>query len=224
MAVVDTKIPDHSIWSTELDKYVSENGLVNYSAWKENQDKLNHYLQQLSGPLPLSNWSQNVQLAYWLNLYNAYTIKLVLEHYPMDSVTELFDGMPWSEPWIELGDSLYSLDQIQLEIRKQFNEPRTHFALNNATKSSPPLLREAYIPERLGEQLNAQAECFISNSSLNQFTDSTAILSPIFRLYKGEFKPDILTYLKKYLPDTQMDHLTIQFFELDMAINEQPAK
>ena len=73
-------LPDHSVWSAELKKYVSADGKVNYRDWANNQAALDGYLAQLAGTQPLSNWSTNVQLAYWINVYNAYTVKLVLQH------------------------------------------------------------------------------------------------------------------------------------------------
>jgi hypothetical protein len=224
LAAADARIPDHSIWSMELDKYVSDEGLIDYKEWKAHQDNLDKYLQQLSLPLPLSNWSQNVQLAYWINLYNAYTVKLVLQHYPIQSVNDIFDGHPRHHAWITLGENQYSLENIELEIRKQFNDPRVHFALNQAIKSSPPQIREAYIPDRLSEQLDAQTECFIRNTAYNHFTDTAAVLSPLFEVYKSDFKPSLPDFLKKYLPENNLDHVSIKYFEMDWTLNAQPTK
>lgn len=215
------KIPDHIIWTVELDKYVSSDGLVDYQSWQQNQDNLDSYLQLLSVPLPLSNWSQNVQLAYWINIHNAYTIKLVLQHYPINSLTELFDGKPWSEVWISLGEKEYSLEQIQNETRHQFNEPRAHFALNHGTNDSAPLLNEAYSPDQLNEQLEFQTKRFINNSSFNNTSDSTAILSPIFARYEADFKPDILSFIKDYIIDTTVKNVRMEFLARDATINKQ---
>ncbi len=215
-----TRIPDHEIWTKELEKFVSVDGLINYTEWKDHQENLDKYLQQLSKPLPLSNWSQNVQLAYWINLHNAYTVKLVLQHYPIQSLHELNEGDPWSAKWISIGDTQYSLEQIQWEIRSQYNDPRVNFALNKGTKSSAPILKEAYIPERLGEQLNAQTESFINNDAYNQFSESSAKLSPIFNLYKTDFKPDPLTFVRKYLVYTIATPESIDYFAFDWTLND----
>lgn len=220
LADSNIRIPDHAIWSAELEKYVSEDGLVNYTLWGENQANLDKYLRQVSKPLPLSNWSQNVQLAYWINIYNAYTIKLVLQHYPIESITDLYDGQPKNEPWIVIGEDHFSLQQIEDEIRRQFNDPRAHFALNHATKTSAPLLHEAYLPDRMDHQLNEQTECFLNNPAYNQIHGSRALLSPIFHLYEVDFKPDIPTYLKKYFPSLTEKKLKIEFFEVDVSIND----
>ncbi len=219
--VTVTRIPDHTLWTTELKKYVTNDGLVNYKAWKEDQDNLDDYLRKLSGPLPLSNWSQNVQLAYWINLYNAYTIKLVLQNYPLTSIMDLYNGKPQDEVWILLNEQKYSLGQIENEILFQFNDARIHFTLNHASKTSAPLLMEAYVPEQLNLQLHTQTERFINNKRYNVVKDTHTLLSPIFMTYTTDFKPDLRSYLKAYLDEPIADSVHLDFFDIDWALNEQ---
>ena len=88
--ILNPPLPDHSVWSAELKKYVSADGKVNYRVWANNQTALDGYLAQLAGTQPLSNWSTNVQLAYWINVYNAYTVKLVLQHYPVQTIKDIY--------------------------------------------------------------------------------------------------------------------------------------
>src|SRR6185503_8950236 len=134
-------IPDHHRWSIELKKHVSIDGIVNYEVWSKDTRGIDQYLLQLSTNPVQNDWSKNERLAYWINAYNAFTIKLVLDHYPINSIRDLNEVNPWDEVWIKLGNTTYSLNQIENEIiRKQFNDPRIHFALNCASISCPPLL------------------------------------------------------------------------------------
>ncbi len=213
------KIPDHTLWTSELRKYVSDEGEVDYSVWKENQENLDIYLSLLSGPLPLSNWSQNVQLAYWINLYNAYTIKLVLNHYPINSLQEVFAGQPFQVTWIKIDTVDYSLDKIAHEIRHQFNEPRIHFALASATKSSAILLNEAYEPDRLDAQLDLQTKHFINDPSFIQLNDSALVVSPLFNLFEADFKPTIVAFINPYFPKSMPPQIAIEFMPFDWSLN-----
>ena len=193
-------LPDHSVWTAELKKYVSAEGKVNYKAWAKNQEALDSYLAQLAGTQPLSNWSTNVQLAYWINVYNAYTTKLVLAHYPVQSIKDIHQGNALDTAWISLSGKTFSLNQIENDyIRQRFRDPRIHFALNSATRSCPPLLNEAYDPARLDAQLTSRTISYITDQHHNQTTSQPIRLSQLFVLYKDDFKPDVISFLNTYL-------------------------
>jgi len=213
-------LPDHSIWTAELKKYVSADGEVNYGAWVKDQTALDTYLAQLAGTQPLSNWSTNVQLAYWLNVYNAYTVKMILQHYPVQSIKDIHAGNPWDHIWINLGGKSYSLNQIENElIRNRFRDPRIHFALNCGARSCPPLLNEAYEPAKLDTQLTTRTASFINNPQFNQLTASPARMSLLFEWYKGDFKPDVISFLNKYTPAPLIAELSMEYMAYDWRLN-----
>ena len=215
-------IPDHAPWSAELFKYVSHDGLIDYKAWKENQEPLDHYLKELSGDLPLSRWSQNVQLAYWLNIHNAYSIKQVLAHYPMASIREIDEGNARKTEWIVLDTAVFSLEEIEQHILYQFKDPRIFFALHYAAVSGAPLLNEAYEPHRIHDQLDDQVRHFLSDSTRNQINDSSVVLSPVIEWHASTFKPDIHSFLNRYLEKPLPNGTEFDYFEFDWSIDEQP--
>jgi len=213
-------LPDHSIWTAELKKYVSAEGQVNYAAWVKDQAALDNYLAQLAATQPLANWSTNVQLAYWLNVYNAFTVKLILSEYPVQSIKDIHQGNPWDHAWISLGGKTYSLNQIENEfIMQRFRDPRIHFALNCGARSCPPLLNEAYEPARLDAQLTARTTSFINNPQFNQPYATPARMSLLFEWYKADFKPDVISFLNTYTPAPMHAELTLEYLPYDWTLN-----
>ena len=102
--------PDHEKWSHLLNRYVSEDGLVNYRMLKENSTGLNQYLIHLSQDQPKDFWTKEATMAYWINAYNAYTIKLILDHYPVKSIKDI--KKPWNQKFIPYKNGLISLNTI----------------------------------------------------------------------------------------------------------------
>ena len=200
--VVAQKI-SHEKWNKLLHKYVSEKGFVNYQGFK-NDPLFNQYLNELSNHPPQRNWSKNEKLAYWINAYNAFTIKLILDNYPVKSIKDIGGtfGSPWDVEFIQIAGRTYNLNQIEHEIlRKQFNEPRIHFAIVCASISCPKLRNEAYVPEKLNEQLNDQAKDFINDPSKNYISANSVKLSQIFNWFKADFTKNgqsIIDFINQY--------------------------
>lgn len=207
----------HAIWDELLRKYVSSSGKVNYKGLKSEKSQLDAYIKLLSENHPDGNWARNEQLAYWINVYNAYTVKLIIENYPLKSITDL--GKPWDKPFIKLGSKTYTLNQVENEIiRPTFKEPRIHFAVNCAARSCPPLLNEAFTPEKLNSQLEKQTRAFI-NSAYNSISAKKVELSKIFDWYGADFG-DLIAYVQQYT-STQIDKSAkVSFKEYDWALNE----
>ena len=144
-----------------LKKHVNSKGNVNYAAFKKDEAALDAYLDQLQSNPVDRNMSKNERLAYWINVYNAFTIKLILDNYPLNSIKDLEGGKPWDKVFIKLGNTSYSLNMVENEvIRKRFTEPRIHFAVNCAAASCPPLLNDAFYPDRLTNQLAERTASF----------------------------------------------------------------
>ena len=214
-------VPDHSAFDRQLRRFVNGAGNVDYAGWKRNQAELNTYLDELAANPPQAGWSRNERLAYWINAYNAFTIDLILDNYPVAKITDLDGGKPWDVKRIRLGDKTYSLNQIEHEIiRPQFNEPRIHFAVNCAAASCPPLHPRAYTADNLNATLERVTTAFVNNPSYNQISGNSAALSKIFDWY-GEDFGDVSAYVDRYYEGDFPEGATLTFRDYDWSLNKQ---
>ncbi len=186
-----------------LKAHVSSTGKVNYASIKKDQARLNKIVTSLEKNHPSSSWSRNQKLAYWINVYNVYTIKLVVDNYPINSIKAVAGGKPWDKKFIKLGGKTYSLNNVENDIiRKQFNEPRIHFALNCASKSCPILYNKAFRASALSYQLTQQTKKFLSDKSKNDFSNAKSVkISKIFEWYKVDFTKggkSVVDFINKY--------------------------
>lgn len=203
--------PNHKTWNHLLNKHVSENGVVNYQGFKKDRAMLDRYTETLSNTPPQKKrWSMEEQLAYWINVYNAFTVKIIVDHYPVKSILEIGNqlNLPgdlsvWDHPFVLIDGKKYSLNEIEHEIiRIEFDEPRIHFAVNCAAKSCPILLNEAYTADRLDEQLQQQTARFINDQKFNKIHGpNKAEVSRIFDWYTEDFTKNgqtIAEYIDSY--------------------------
>ncbi|MBI2517908.1 MAG: DUF547 domain-containing protein [Opitutae bacterium] len=207
--------PDHSLFSQVLAAHVRD-GRVDYAALKLDA-RLPRYLEQLAATDPAGLASDQERLALWLNAYNAYTLKLIIDREPAKSITEIGTGgialgsllktTAWDIALAVVGGRKYTLNQIEHEvIRAQFKDARAHFALNCASGSCPILRTEAYEAGKLDTQLDDQGRLFLRDSARNRFdlAAKTAQLSSIFKWYQKDFGNDdraALLAAAKYAPD-----------------------
>ncbi|MFN4144308.1 MAG: DUF547 domain-containing protein [Runella sp.] len=200
---------DHSAWDKLLKKHVNDKGFVNYTNFKKDYDELKKYLDMLSNNAPNDKWSKEEQLAYWINAYNAFTVQLILDHYPgISSIKDIgskikipFVNTPWDIKFITIGGKKMDLNNIEHGIiRKKFNDPRIHFALVCAAKSCPPLRNEAFVADRLDKQLDDQGVDFLNDKTKNNITKEKADLSKIMSWYGGDFTKNmpIIDWVNKY--------------------------
>lgn len=200
--VVDTKEivttpPSHALFNTLLGRYVGSNGMVNYAKIKSDGD-FEQYLSLLQNNSPSNDWSRDEKLAHWINAYNAFTIKKIVDNYPLGSITDLDGGKPWDKKWIKIGVNTYSLNDIENTIiRPQFKEPRIHFAVNCAAISCPPLANQAFTASNLNSLLDKQTTAFINNSASNTLSAKKASISKIFEWYGDDFG-SIVDFINKY--------------------------
>jgi hypothetical protein len=212
--------PTHDAWNTLLKQYVNSAGNVNYTAFKKAEPKLDAYLAALAGNAPNSDWTRREAMAYWINAYNAATIKLILKNWPVKSIMDLHGGKPWDVKWIELGGKTYSLNGIEHDIlRPQYKDPRIHFTVNCAAASCPPIPNKAFTPDNLNSLMDAQARAFIRNPAYNTI-GATVAVSNIFDWY-GEDFGDLREYLNKYATVPIPEGTKIGFREYDWALNKQ---
>ncbi|MDN5204823.1 DUF547 domain-containing protein [Fulvivirgaceae bacterium BMA10] len=212
--------PSYEIWDQWMKKYVTSNGQVNYQGLKSEEKEIDGYLNELIIHVPNSNWSTNEKLSFWINVYNAFTISLILDHYPVKSITDIHNGKPWDFAFVDVGANKLTLNQIENEIiRPRFKEPRIHFALNCAALSCPKLLNEAYVPEKLDRQLNAQSAYFINNPNKNTINADQIAISKIFEWYGSDFS-DIIAFFNQFSKTKIDDNAKVSFLEYDWQLNE----
>lgn len=219
--------PDHAALTLELQKYVDEDGWVNYADWQQDQNGLNDYLAILSSQLPTESWTREEQLAYWINAYNAFTVKLILDHYPLNSIEELHDipyvNTVFHREWFELGGMAMSLNRIEHGVlRQQFQEPRIHAAINCASVSCPPLLPVAFLPETMDQQLEAAMRSFVNDPLRNQLSPKAVEISSIFSWFRGDFTQngDIISFLNQYADIPISPDADVRYQTFDWNLNE----
>lgn len=219
----------HSIWNDLTSKHVSTKGNVDYKGFLQDEKKLDVYLNELSQQHPDKSWKKNDQLAFWINTYNAFTVKLILKYYPVNSIKDIAGSIykintPWDIKFIHIDNETYDLNNIEHGIlRKKFKEPRIHFALNCASVSCPKLRNEAYIGEKIDAQLDDQAKCFINNPEKNKITAQDAQLSLIFKWFAGDFKSkkkNAIDFINKYSEEKIVGTTKISYLSYDWNLNE----
>lgn len=211
--------PNYDAYNALLGKYVAADGRVNYKGLKADADALDRVARAFSAQTPADTWSKNERLAFWINVYNAFTLKLIVDHYPVKSITLLDGGKPWDVKRVQIGGTAYSLNQIENEIiRPQFKDARIHFALNCAAKSCPPLYNKAFLPASLNKQLDQRTRAYIRALSKG-WTATTVELSKIFEWYKDDFG-DLRAFLNAYVSKKIAPGATIKFAEYNWDLNE----
>lgn len=206
------------LYDALLRKYVSTDGRVDYRAMKSKVSDLDQYLDWLEEQKP-SAMTRDEALAYWINAYNAFTIKFILDKYPVSSITELDGGNPWDVKRIKLDGRTLSLNQIENEIiRPQFNEARIHFAVNCAARSCPPLMNKAWTAQSLEEDLERQTRQFINNSKFNVISSGSVKISKIFEWYASDFD-GLISYLNRYTNRRVNDDARVEYLDYDWALN-----
>ncbi|MFN3531797.1 MAG: DUF547 domain-containing protein [Candidatus Brocadia sp.] len=223
----------NSLLDGVLGRFVSQDGLVDYKGLKEDRDFMK-YIEYLSHTDPDKLPTDKHRMAFWINAYNAFVLKGVLEKYPIKSVLDA-GWLPHS--FFKRKEFVTKLGKITLQkienekLREAFREPRIHFAINCASMSCPKLITEAYRAEKLEQQLETQAISFINNKSLNYLDKGNKILylSSIFKWYKEDFVSSaekIEGYVARYLnPDDaefiRNNKVTVKYLDYDWGLNEQ---
>ena len=179
----------HSAFTEVLKKHV-EGKSVDYGALKKSPEKLSLYLETLSkvSESEFKDWNDDQEMAYLINLYNAATLKLVIDSYPLKSIRDV--GSPWEKKFIKLFGSERSLDYVEHDLlRKNYSDPRIHFGVNCASIGCPPLRDEAFQASQLDKQLDEQARAFLQDTSKNRVDTKNQILylSSIFDWFKEDF-------------------------------------
>jgi len=205
----------HQLFTEILQQYVQD-GKVDYENLK-NDKRLDDYIKKLSDTHADTIVNNNKKFAFWINVYNAFTLKVICDNYPVKSIKDLNTGSSivanllnttvWDRDLVVINNEKMTLNHVEHDIiRPEFNDPRAHFALVCAAISCPPLRSEAYEGFKLDKQLDEQGRVFLNNPDQNNFLldEKEAHLSKILDWYSQDFgknDKDLLLYLSKFLPN-----------------------
>ncbi len=209
----------HSRWNQMLSQYVDAQGQVDYKNWLSEKNQLDAYIHTLEKMPPLEGASKEAKLAYWINAYNALTVQLILENYPLESIKDLDN--PWDRDCITVNNQTYTLGEIEHEILRKIDEARIHFAINCASASCPKLRNEAYQEKQLDKQLTEATQDFLSDPTKNKLSPNHLQLSRIFLWFGNDFgsKSERLEFIAQY-SDLVLDRPKIDYLSYDWSLNQ----
>ena len=223
----DTAV-DHSIYANLLKKYVHQ-GNVDYRGFKMEESKLDQYLKILEN-VDSKRLSGNEQFAFYINAYNAWTIKLILSGYPgIKSIKDLGNILktPWKKKICRIDGDVITLDDIEHHIlRSRFKDPRVHFAINCAALSCPFLASEPFLGSTLDRQLDGATRAFINNPKRNYLEGNTLYVSRIFTWFSKDFNDDVIGFFLKYADgnlkkelEVKKNSIKIKYLNYDWSLN-----
>ncbi len=186
-------------WKDLLQKNVTTKGKVDYAGFRRDIKDLNSFLRGLSQTQINPQWSKKDKMAFWINVYNAYTVKLVVDNFPLESIKQL--NSPWAKKFFTIDGKQMSLGDVEHKILRNFGDPRIHFAINCASASCPRLIQIPYTAENLDRLLERQTEEFINDPFYNTISGYAVNVSKLFDWYKKDFKAtdgSVVNFINKY--------------------------
>lgn len=227
----------HSQFQKILTEFGNPGG-VDYARLKRAPESLNVYLGEIASldATAFAAWDRRDRIALLINLYNATTLRVIRDHYPVRSIRSIgiLPGAAWRDPEVRLAGQTLSLDHLEHKIlRPEFGEPRIHFALVCAARGCPPLRLEPYVGSQLERQLDDQAREFLAQPDKNRFDaqTSTLWLSPIFKWYAQDFTrgtAGIADYVIPFLPTptrsavARAGTVRIEYTDYNWDLNDSP--
>ncbi|MDA0322556.1 MAG: DUF547 domain-containing protein [Verrucomicrobia bacterium] len=232
----ESEVVDHSMWDSLLTEYVNHDGNVDYARWKKADSRtLNRYLARMGG-VDTESLGRDEKLAFWINVYNALTVRGILEFYPLESIKEKvgrFGGFNiWDDYMVLLKGKEYSLNHIEHKILRVMGDPRIHFAIVCASRGCPRLRNEAYAGVTVDTQLQDNALDFFRRVQ-NFRADparATVHLSSILKWFGEDFGPDeaalrarIVAWIED--PDAraliEQETVKVRYLDYDWTLNKQ---
>jgi hypothetical protein len=232
-----TRTVSHDAWADFLDAYLvtetsSGVNLVRYDAvTASDAERLTSYVDMLE-EVPVSELSRPEQFAYWVNLYNAHTIEVILEHYPVESIRDiggLFANGPWDQKKLRIEGTRVSLNDIEHRIlRPIWEDPRIHYAVNCASMGCPNLQPTPFTPENTERLLEQGARAYVRHPRGARFNGSTLVLSSVYDWFQADFGGSlsgVLTHIRQYAEPSfrrrleGFDGSTVRY-EYDWSLNE----
>jgi hypothetical protein len=219
---------DNTLYAGLLARHVHQ-GVVDYRGLKQEVPVLDRYLDVLAAVDP-GLLSADARFAFYVNAYNAWTLKLILNHYPgITSIKEA--GSFWESPWkkklARINGGLLTLDEIEHDIlRSQFKDPRVHFAVNCASKSCPPLYSVPFNGHDLDRQLDHVTRSFINDPARYRLEGDVLYVSRIFKWFGADFNDDIIGFFQTYAEgdlktvlQAKAQDLKVKFLDYDWSLN-----
>lgn len=228
-------VVEHSDWGNFLGKFVrtQEDGLtvVDYGAVSEqDHDTLKTYLSDLQAKDP-TTLNRDEAFVYWVNLYNALTVDIILDNYPLRSIRNIFSGIrpgPWQRQLATINGVKLSLDNIEHGIlRKFWSDNRVHYAVNCASIGCPNLLDRPFTVVNLEEMLDAAARGYVNHPRGVRVENNRVIASSIYNWFQEDFggnQSGVLEHLRQYAnPETEemlKNARKIHKFEYNWRLND----
>lgn len=210
-------------WKNTLNTYVTKSGAVNYKLLHNKPAELNAYVKMLA-ETDMKGMSANAKKAHWMNAYNAYTLKVVLDHYPLKSITDIkIDGKTaWDLPIAKVAGKTYTLNQIEHEIlRKEFIDYRIHAGINCASFSCPVLLNQPFTEQNVNQLLEVAFKGFVNDPQRNKISTNKLELSSLFDWFKEDFQKDggVVAVVKKYADTKIAAKPTVSYLDYNWSLN-----
>ncbi len=231
----------HQQWDAFLQAYtqLGDDGIVrvNYASVSSgDKQKLEAYIDSLEAQ-DIGQFTRNAQLAYWINLYNAVTVSVILDHYPVGSIREIRNGLtdlgPWDEKRVVVSGRELSLYDIENGIVRPLwpDEPRSHYALNCAALGCPNLAQTAFTADNIEQRLQEYAVQYVNSPrGVSLAEDGSLTVSKIYSWYRGDFGGSdaaIIQHLRDYAaPDLNKSleqSSKIDRYEYDWSLNDTSA-
>ena len=203
------RVIDHDAWDVFLGAFVKKTKdnrtIVDYkSVSADHHTALKAYIKSLEEQDP-TGLKRNEAFAYWANLYNALTVDVILDHYPLKSIMRIRSGIrpgPWRRKLTRINGVELTLDNIEHDIlRKYWSDNRVHYAVNCASVSCPNLLQKAFRGSGLNRALNNAARAYVNHPRGVAITDGRVVVSTIYKWYQVDFggnEAGVLAHLKEY--------------------------
>jgi hypothetical protein len=212
---------DHGAFDALLRTHVRD-GEVDYDGIVADRAKLDAYLQLLADA-PFGSLSRDAKLALLINLYNAGTLALIADHWPLSSIKDIEESKRWNAVRFRVADTDVSLDDIENRwLRAKFVEPRIHFAINCASVGCPPLRSEAYTAGKLEVQLQEQTVQMHEDGPWLRMEGNTLHLTRLYLWYAGDFEASagtITAFVAQYRPELKGTSPTIAWLDYDWSVN-----
>nr|WP_248619950.1 DUF547 domain-containing protein [Legionella lansingensis] len=227
----------HDEWQEFLNRRVVTNeegiNLVDYANLTDSDyNLLKSYITKMSH-VDIDAYNRDEQLAFWLNLYNALTVQIIADYYPVGTIEEinispgLFSIGPWGAKLVTINGTPLSLDEINNRIiRPIWNDPRTHYAINNGSIGAANLRKQAFRGKTIETALNEAASEYINSLRGAQVIEGELIISKIYEWYNEDFggsKADVITHLKQFAKEplrSQLKHInTINGYVYNWHLN-----
>ncbi len=231
---------DHFDWNSFLGQYVLQgaDGInrVQYSRVSDaDRQQLRRYIAALE-QLPVRSYAPEQQLAYWINLYNAVTVEVVLQHYPVNSIRDIdispgfFSDGPWGKKLLTIEGQLVSLNDIEHRIlRPLWHDPRLHYVLNCASLGCPNLSTSAFTADSIDVMLDQAATVYINDSRGVSFENGKLYVSSIYSWFRDDFGGSdsaVINHLQGYASATLKEKLSatgsITGYRYNWSLNDAP--